>query len=340
MAENCYCTQNDCYKEGKKLDSVSYLIVHTPAVYPAIIRALSGSGGGWKKRWDKPGVEKLVHGFIDDTGVYEFAPHTMACWHIGDSWGNKNCIGYELCELETVEEFQKVWKNAVAHYADLCRQFGLGADRVIGHCEAHAKGFASNHSDPEPYFARFGKTMKDFRAEVQARLSGGASSGGQASGKIKKTYDPWAYARVTNLTADDPLLNVRSGPGVEHGVIRQLAQGNEVDVIEEYENGWAKINIVGQQGYVNAHYLDVTERKEEGTQTAGYTVWVGKACNLGGSRLNVRTGPGTGYGLLESWPKLGEGNLVDVIGESGNCYQVRIAGKYTGWVSKDYICRA
>lgn len=334
MAENCYCTQNDCYKEGKKLDSVSYLIVHTPAVYPAIIRALSGSGGGWKKRWDKPDVEKLVHGFIDDTGVYEFAPPDMACWHIGDSWGNKNCIGYELCELETVEEFQKVWKNAVAHYADLCRRFGLNVDHVIGHCEAHEKGFASNHSDPEPYFARFGKTMKDFRAEVQARLSGG-----QASGKVKKTYDPWAYARVTNLTADDPLLNVRSGPGVEHGVIRQLAQGNEVDVIEEYENGWAKINIVGQQGYVNAHYLDITDREKTETKEE-YKVWVGKACNLGGSRLNVRTGPGTGYGLLESWPKLGEGNLVDVIGESGNCYQVRIAGKYTGWVSKDYICRA
>lgn len=339
MAENCYCMQNDCYKEGKKLDSVAYLIVHTPAVYPTIIRALSGSGGGWKKRWDKPGVEKLVHGFIDDTGVYQFAPLDMACWHIGDSWGNKNCIGYELCELETAEEFKKVWENAASHYAALCKKYDLPPERVIGHCEAYAKGFASNHSDPEPYFARFGKTMKDFRAEVQARLSGGASSGGQASGKVKKTYDPWAYARVTNLTADDPLLNVRTGPGTEYGVIRQLAQGNEVDVIEEYENGWAKINIVGQKGYVNAHYLDITDREKTETKEE-YNVWVGKACNLGGSRLNVRTGPGTNYGLLEEWPKLGEGNLVDVIGESGNCYQVRIAGKYTGWVSKDYICRA
>ena len=339
MAEKCYCTQNDCYKEGKKLDSVSYLIVHTPAVYPTIIRALSGSGGGWKKRWDKPDVEKLVHGFIDDTGVYEFAPPDMACWHIGDSWGNKNCIGYELCELETAEEFKKVWENAASHYAALCGKYDLPPERVIGHFEAHAKGFASNHSDPEPYFARFGKTMKDFRAEVQARISGGASPGGQTASKTKKTYDPWAYARVTNLTADDPLLNVRTGPGTEYGVIRQLAQGNEVDVIEEYENGWAKINIVGQQGYVNAHYLDITDREKTETKEE-YKVWVGKACNLGGSRLNVRTGPGTGYGLLESWPKLGEGNLVDVIGESGNCYLVRIAGKYTGWVSKDYICRA
>ena len=26
----------------------------------------------------------------------------------------KNCIGYELCELETAEEFKKVWENAAS----------------------------------------------------------------------------------------------------------------------------------------------------------------------------------------------------------------------------------
>ena len=326
MAENCYCTQNDCYKEGKKLDSVSYLIVHTPAVYPTIIRALSGSGGGWKKRWDKPGVEKLVHGFIDDTGVYQFAPLDMSCWHIGDSWGNKNCIGYELCELETVEEFQKVWKNAVAHYADLCRKFDLNADHVIGHCEAHEKGFASNHSDPEPYFARFGKTMKDFRAEVQARLSGGASSGGQASGKVKKTYDPWAYARVTNLTADDPLLNVRTGPGTEYGVIRQLAQGNEVDVIEEYENGWAKINIVGQKGYVNARYLEITDR--------GSSVQTATVVNC--AALNVRKTPNGAVSAT-----IHKGDTVQIIGSGkdsdGDTWTKIQCGKISGFVWPKYI---
>lgn len=340
MAQDCYCTQNDCYRAGAKLASVSWLIVHSPAVYPTIIRALSGAGGGWKKRWDKPGVEKLVHGFIDDTGVYNFAPLDMACWQIGDAWGNKNCIGYELCELETAEEFDKMWENAVEHYAWLCKKFGLGADRVIGHYEAHAKGFASNHSDPEPYFARIGRSMEDFRADVKKRLNG-ANTGPQGqTSKVTKTYDPWGYAKVTNLTAEDPLLNVRSGPGVENRVIRQLAQGNEVDVLALYDNGWAKINIVGQQGYVNAHYLDITNRKEEDTQPAGYAEWVGKACNLGGSRLNVRTGPGTSYGLLAGWPKLAEGNLVSVIGESDGWYQVRIAGKYVGWVSKEYLCRA
>jgi N-acetylmuramoyl-L-alanine amidase CwlA len=171
MEKTIYCTKNDCYKRGGKIRNVEYLIVHSPAVYPTVIRAVDGANN-WYKRWNKSGVEKLAHGFIDDTGIYNFAPYTLACWHIGDSWGNANCIGYELCELDTKAEFEKVWNNAVNHYAALCKKYGLTADKVVGHCEAHDKGFASNHSDPEPYFQRFGKSMKDFRADVKSAMNG------------------------------------------------------------------------------------------------------------------------------------------------------------------------
>lgn len=60
------------------------------------------------------------------------------------------------------------------------------------------------------------------------------------------------------------------------------------------------------------------------------------------SELNVRTGAGTNYGKLSSYSILKRGNLVDVLkakkDTSGNkWYQVRIAGKYTGYVSAQYI---
>lgn len=106
---------------------------------------------------------------------------------------------------------------------------------------------------------------------------------------------------------------------------------------EEYENDWAKINVKSARGYVNSWYLKITEA---GADPGTYPVWVGRAAGLGGARLNVRTGPGASYGLLAAWPKLGEGNLVDVTGESGGFYQVRIAGEHVGWVSKDYLVRA
>ncbi len=331
MAVEKYCTKNDCFKNGAKLKSVSWLIVHSPAVYPTIIRVLSesGSGGGWFKRWNKPGVEKLVHGFIDDTGVYNFAPYTMACWHIGHSWGNANTIGYELCELENRAEFEKMWGYAVTHYAALCKKYGLTADKVIGHQEAHKKGIASNHGDPEPYFKRFGKSMNQFRADVKAAMSGqpvGTGNGATTKPVVTKTYTPWAYAKVTGLTKDDPTLNVRSGPGTEYPVVRQLGNGNEVDVVEEYANGWAKLNIVGATGYVNARYLSIGK-----SQNAAPVKHV-----VGCSSLNVRKTPnGAVIGTLKS------GAAVEIIGEGkdadGDVWTKVKSGTLAGYAWPKYL---
>ena len=263
---NLYCTQNDCYKAGAKLVSVDYLIVHSPAVYPTIIRAQSGAGGGWYKRWNKAGVEKLVHGFIDDTGVYNFAPYDLACWQIGNNWGNSHCIGYELCELDTAEEFGWVWSYAIQHYADLCRKYGLTADRILGHCEAHDRGFASNHSDPEPYFARFGKNMDDFRNDVQKILNGGAVEGGEdqmvsevwKNRKVIKIFSPFAVRRVAAVPEGETLA-VRIAPDPEAPLLETwpaLSNGNLIDVLVKYDNDWAQVLIAGEYtGYVNAAYL-------------------------------------------------------------------------------------
>ncbi len=350
---NLYCTNNDCYKENKKIGKVEYLIVHSPAVYPTIIRAQSGAGGGWYNRCNKSGVEKLVHGFIDDTGVYNFAPETMACWHVGNGYGNAHAIGYELCELSTAAEFTKVWDNAVNRYAELCKKYGLGVDRILGHCEAHDKGIASNHSDPEPYFRRFGKSMNNFRADVKTRLSG-QNTGAQTDTAVAvvKQYSPYAYARVTNLTAGDH-LNVRTAPNADAGKLAawpELSEGNEVDVVEMYSNGWAKVLIQGNTGYVNAHYLAITERSQPAAQPVtpappqSYAEWAGRVHDVDPVGLIVRTGPGKGYDRLAGYPKLYDGNMISVMGEQSGYYHVRIsnkeAGTHIGWVSKDYVARA
>lgn len=320
-----YCTENDCYKQNGKLSSVSYLIVHSPAVYPVIIRALSGSGGGWFKRWNKPGVEKLVHGFIDDTGVYEFAPQTMSCWHVGNSWGNKNTIGYEFCELESKADFNKLWDHAVTHYAGLCKKYNLTPDHILGHQEAHKKGIASNHGDPDPYFKRFGKSMVKFRAEVKAAMEGKTPEPSDGV-RVTKTYSPWVYARVSGLPANDPILNVRSGPGVTFPVVRQLRSGNEVDVMAEYENGWSKINIVGTTGYVNKNYLSI--KKVPSTVPTMHVV----NC----SALYVRETPnGTAVGVLKG------GLAVEVIGEGkdsdGDVWKKVRSGVIEGYVWPKYL---
>lgn len=296
------CTKNDCIKRGSKLEHVKYLIVHSPGVYPAIVRATTGKNP-WYNRWNKSDVSKMVHGFVDDTGIYQFAPLDLACWQVGTHEGNYNAVGFELCELETEAEFNKVWNNAVSLYADLCKKYNLSTDKIYGHYEAHNHGFASNHGDPKPYFSRFGKTMDNFREAVKKELENGKTEATVTT----KEFNPWAYAKVVNVEAND-LLNVRSGSGTMFKVIRQLANGNEVDVVETYSNGWAKINVSGLIGYVNASYLDIKERGGQSVDTTSasnsntenkveenksdYTV--GKVYTLQ-SNLKVRTGAGVSY---------------------------------------------
>lgn len=64
--------------------------------------------------------------------------------------------------------------------------------------------------------------------------------------------------------------------------------------------------------------------------------WIGKAT----AYCNVYTLPNTTSDLLAEWPHLGKDNLIDVCDEDGRFYYVRIAGKYYGFVEKQYIVNA
>lgn len=60
-------------------------------------------------------------------------------------------------------------------------------------------------------------------------------------------------------------LNLRSGAGMDYGVIGKLTNGTEVEVIGE-ENGWYQVTVDGQTGYVYSDYLEVAENTTEETE--------------------------------------------------------------------------
>jgi len=64
--------------------------------------------------------------------------------------------------------------------------------------------------------------------------------------------------------------------------------------------------------------------------------WIGKVTKY----CNVYTLANTTSNLLPNWPHLGKDNLVDVCDEDGRFYYVRIAGKYFGFVEKQYLVNA
>ena len=114
--------------------------------------------------------------------------------------------------------------------------------------------------------------------------------------------------------------------------IRNFIQ-QEVDYIvlaPVTETGW---DTVLQEAKDAGIPVIIVDRMVDVKDDSLYTAWVG-SCTANGT--DVFSGA-TGASKLSTYPKLNAGNLVDIIGESGTRYQVRIAAKYIGYVEKSNI---
>ena len=117
-------------------------------------------------------------------------------------------------------------------------------------------------------------------------------------------------------------LNVRSGPGTGYGSVGSLNAGDRVSILEQFTyNGttWGCI----KNGWISLDYVYI-----DGTGTGN-----DKHGTITGDNLNIRSGPGTGYGSVGS---LSSGEVVTIL------YQVTV-GDTTwgnidkGWISMDYV---
>ena len=185
----CYQTKNPCYRKGTPMKPVGIVVHSTGANNPHLCRYVDCPEwlgvNRYGNHWNRPEAATLVHGAIglDKEGfvtVVNTLPYTMAAWGVGKgSRGSYNYdptghIQFEMCEDDLTDPsyFDQVMGTAVAYCAQLYREYGLAAESIVSHKEAHAQGYASNHGDPENWMGRFGMTMEDFRARVRAKLKG------------------------------------------------------------------------------------------------------------------------------------------------------------------------
>lgn len=152
------------------------------------------------------------------------------------------------------------------------------------------------------------------------------------------TYNKWVGATTKDGT--DVFANPTGTSKLS--TYPKLNKGNLVDVIGVSGTRY-QVKIADKfVGYVEKSNIKdpnaVVTKPSASTSRPKYP-FVGEVI---ASELNVRIGAGTNYGKLPSYPILKRGNLVDVLKAkkdiSGNkWYQIRIAGKYTGYVSAQYI---
>ena len=198
------------------------------------------------------------------------------------------------------------------------------------------------------------------RGYASPKFSKGSGSAGNTpaptpstSGNLNKTV-AW-YGTVNTGT-----LNVRTWAGTENQQLQSypaISQGKKVGVCDTVQdkNGdpWYYVKISGSKGdkygFVSAMYITkqvtsapVTDAtlKDDGVITKE-PQWTGRVT---ADVLNVRTWAGVNNPLIKSWPKLGNGNLVDVCdvvnaADGSRWYYIRIAGKIYGFVHSAYIVK-
>ena len=246
----CILTGNDCYKSGRTIVPQGIMVHSTAANNPYLKRYVQPDDGLlgknlWGTDWNRSGVGACVHAFIgkleDGTiATYQTLPWTMRGWHCARS-GNDTHISFEICEDETTDKayFNSVYREAVEFCAYLCKRFSfdpLKPGVIVDHSEGNAMGIASAHSDVGHWFPKLGKTMDDFRRDVEREMKGEIDMTAEEFRKICKEVAETAVKEATNGN--------NSGPGNSKWSEEATEWAKETGLVDGFGGdnyGWGKL---------------------------------------------------------------------------------------------------
>jgi len=145
-----------------------------------------------------------------------------------------------------------------------------------------------------------------------------------------------AFAESVKTAHEDGSLNVRKGPGMNYGIETWVKNGQKITVIEAC-GAWTKITVDanGKTGYILAKYVVSDENAGwEKPEAAPKKYDLGSVkTKFASSTVNVRKGPGTSHAVAF---KAVSGDVLSILGESGNWYLVKAENGKTGYISKNY----
>lgn len=163
------------------------------------------------------------------------------------------------------------------------------------------------------------------------------SSRADAAG-VTSTAD--AVAAVTTTA-----VQLRSGPGTSYLSLGRLPKNTAVSIVST-EGNWyyVTVKLSGQTGYLYFKYVKLSSSVSgtaSGSVTAASTTTSYAAsfsAFVKAARLNLRSGPGTGYAIVDA---LKRNTSVTVTGIDGKWYFVTVdATGQTGYVHHSYLSKS
>ncbi len=171
-----------------------------------------------------------------------------------------------------------------------------------------------------------------FEAGDVARTSFYWVFGGVGTGALPPESAAPPIPSVT-VTVATGRLNVRSGPGVSHAVVTQIANGESYAAVGRNADGsWLQISGPGFTGWINARYVQISGDVlglpvgEAGGGVSSVLMAQSSAS------MRVRRGPGTTHPRIAA---LNRGESAQVIGRTADSswLQIRKSDGLEGWVA-------
>lgn len=204
---------------------------------------------------------------LDGSVVYNTVPDDRLAWHVGN--GNYETVGIELAHAISQEQFDSQWNEAVKWAGDYLSSRGWGIDRLLSHNECRWIWGGTDHTDPDGYFAEYGRSWSEFEAAVAAYMGGGyVPDGGHASTAPddgSPAYVDDGFGGTYTCMAD--ALNIRSGAGLGYWCYGDMYYYGETVELD----GWYAI----ADGYVWGRY----------------TSWGGSTCYVAVGRATGQVEP-------------------------------------------------
>lgn len=195
-----YQTKNPCFISGRKIKP-SGIVVHSTGANNPYLKRYVGPDDGilgqnqYNNHWNSAKATKCVHAWIGKAAdgsvkVYQTLPWDYRCWGVGS--GKKGSYNATHIQFEICEDSKKdtaYYQEAFALAQQLCEylagMYGIKQENIVGHYEAHAAGYGSNHSDPKPWQKKHKGSMAQFRADVAALFSGKNSPSDTVISKVE-----------------------------------------------------------------------------------------------------------------------------------------------------------
>ncbi len=144
---------------------------------------------------------------------------------------------------------------------------------------------------------------------------------------------PVDYAHAAGKTAvvTGSGVNVRSGPGTNYSKVGAVYKGEKYVILKQ-KNGWHNLRLSsGSSGWVKGIYLRITESKSSSTSSqSGAAAKSNKIAVIRKDNINIRNGPGEGYGKVT---KVNKGQQFAIIKESRGWYNISLPKGKSGWVA-------